>query len=89
MLKRLMLLVLICVTGLGIVFASGCSRTQFAYNHFDWFLLKRIDHFFTLTSSQETYLEQKIEVLHTWHRQRELPMLVEPCTNYGPVSRMG
>lgn len=77
MLKRLMLLVFICVMGLGIVFASGCSRTQFAYNHFDWFLLKRIDHFFTLTSSQETYLEQKIEVLHTWHRQRELPMLVD------------
>ena len=55
MLKRLMLVVCIGVMGIGIVFASGCSRTQMAYNHFDWFLLKRIDHYFTLTSSQETY----------------------------------
>ena len=77
MLKRLMLVVCIGVMGIGIVFASGCSRTQMAYNHFDWFLLKRIDHYFTLTSSQETYLEQKIAVLHTWHRQRELPILVD------------
>ena len=77
MLKRLMLFVCIGVMGIGIVFASGCSRTQIAYNHFDWFLLKRIDHYFTLTSSQETYLEQKITVLHTWHRQRELPILVD------------
>ncbi len=77
MLKSLMLVVCIGVMGIGIVFASGCSRTQMAYNHFDWFLLKRIDHYFTLTSSQETYLEQKITVLHTWHRQRELPMLVD------------
>lgn len=77
MLKRLVLSIFICVMGIALVFASGCSRTQMAYNHFDWFLLKRIDHYFTLTSPQETYLEQKITVLHTWHRQRELPMLVD------------
>ena len=51
MIKRLMLAVFIGVMGIGIVFAPGCSRTQMAYNHFDWFLLKRIDHYFALTSS--------------------------------------
>lgn len=75
MLKRLM--VLVFIGAMGIVSISGCSRTQLAYNYFDWFLLNRIDHYFVLTSSQETYLEQKIAVLHTWHRQQELPMLVD------------
>lgn len=74
-LKRLVLFGFIF--GMGIVLVSGCSRTQFAYNNFDWFLLKRIDHFFTLTSSQETYLEKKITILHAWHRQQELPVLVD------------
>ena len=68
---------MICVVGIGIMLACGCSRTQLAYNHFDWFLVKRIDHYFTLTSSQQSYLEQKTSLLQAWHRHRELPLLVE------------
>jgi hypothetical protein len=68
---------MICVVGIGIMLACGCSRTQWAYNHFDWFLVKRIDHYFTITSSQQSYLEQKTSLLQTWHRHRELPLLVE------------
>ncbi len=68
---------MICLTGIGVLLASGCSRTQMAYNHFDWFLVNRIDHYFTLTSSQQTYLEQKTSLLQAWHRHQELPLLVD------------
>lgn len=68
---------MICLAGIGVLLASGCSRTQMAYNHFDWFLVNRIDHFFTLTSSQQTYLEQKTSLLQAWHRHQELPLLVD------------
>ncbi len=60
-----------------LLFFLGCSQTQIAYNLSDWFLLKRIDNYFNLTSKQEEFLEKKIDDLQQWHRQNEIPNLVE------------
>ena len=59
---------------------SGCSRTKFAYNFSDWFLLKRVNHYFNLTSEQESVLKKNIESLLYWHRKHELPKIIEYLT---------
>ena len=56
-----------------ILLLSSCSKTQIAYKFSDWFLLKRVDHYFQITPSQEDFLEEKLEHLLLWHRTRELP----------------
>ncbi len=64
-----------------LILGLGCSQTQIVYNLSDWFLLKRIDKYFNLTSKQEEFLEKKIEGLQQWHRQNEIPKLVEVLEN--------
>ena len=59
---------------------SGCSRTKIAYNFSDWFLLKRVNHYFNLTSEQESVLKKNIESLLYWHRKHELPKIIEYLT---------
>ena len=51
----------------------GCSKTQIAYNFSDWFLLRTIDKYFDTTAAQNAYLEERLDALFVWHRQREMP----------------
>jgi len=61
---------------------SSCSKTQIAYKFSDWFLLKRVDHYFQITPSQEDFLEEKLEHLLLWHRTRELPEIIITLTEF-------
>jgi len=56
---------------------SGCASTQLAYNHADWFLENRADHYFDLNGHQEQQIEEQIAVLHQWHRSNQLPLYTE------------
>lgn len=53
---------------------SGCSVGTLAYDHADWIVLWRIDHYFDTSPQQEEQLEQHVKELHRWHRTHELPL---------------
>lgn len=67
---------------LTLLLISSCSRTQIAYNFSDWFLLERMDNYFQTTSSQEDFLETKIDQLISWHRTHELPEIILTLTEF-------
>lgn len=68
-LQRLALLVLAALA------FSGCIKafSKIAYNNLlPKLILQRIDSFFDLTATQESYLKARIAVHHQWHRTTQL-----------------
>ncbi|MEZ9252882.1 DUF6279 family lipoprotein [Vibrio cyclitrophicus] len=63
------LVVLICF-----LFA-GCG-TKFAYNNISWFVVSYIEDFVSLTNSQESELEERLDLLQQWHKETQLPLYV-------------
>ncbi|OCH51233.1 DUF6279 family lipoprotein [Vibrio cyclitrophicus] len=63
------LVVLICF-----LFA-GCG-TKFAYNNISWFVVSYIEDFVSLTNSQESELEERLDLLQQWHKKTQLPLYV-------------
>ncbi|MBE8604444.1 DUF6279 family lipoprotein [Vibrio sp. OPT10] len=63
------LVVLICF-----LFA-GCG-TRFAYNNISWFVVSYIEDFVSLTNSQESELEERLDLLQQWHKETQLPLYV-------------
>lgn len=56
---------------------SGCIKAfnKIAYNNLlPKIILQRIDSFFDLTSTQESYLKARIAVHHQWHRTTQLKL---------------
>ena len=51
----------------------GCSTLSITYNYADWLILWRVDGYFDLSAQQEAYLERRLAVFHTRHRQEALP----------------
>ncbi|WP_343067554.1 DUF6279 family lipoprotein [Litorivivens lipolytica] len=56
-----------------VLFISACSSTQFAYNRAAWFAQWQIEQLVDLNDDQQSRLEQRLELLHSWHRREELP----------------
>jgi hypothetical protein len=51
---------------------SGCVFKELAYNNADYFLKRRIDAAFDLTSEQEKKVKIQLTALLKWHRANEL-----------------
>jgi hypothetical protein len=51
---------------------SGCVFKEFAYNHADYFLKRKIDEAFDLTSEQEKNVKIQLSALLKWHQANEL-----------------
>lgn len=67
---------------LTLLLLPSCSKTQIAYKFSDWFLLERVDKYFQITSSQEEFLDAKLEHLLSWHRTHELPDIIMTLTEF-------
>jgi hypothetical protein len=55
---------------------AGCNSLTITYNYADWIALWRINHYFDISSGQKQFLEIRLETLHQWHRDHELPQYV-------------
>lgn len=54
----------------------GCG-TKFAYNNISWFVVSYIEDFFSLSNSQESELEARLDSLQAWHKETQLPLYIE------------
>lgn len=54
----------------------GCS-TKFAYNNISWFAVSYIEDFVSLSNSQESELEARLDSLQAWHKETQLPLYIE------------
>ncbi|MEZ9599147.1 DUF6279 family lipoprotein [Vibrio sp. 10N.286.46.A8] len=54
---------------------SGCG-TKFAYNNISWFVVSYIEDFVTLSNSQESELEEHLDLLQQWHKETQLPLYI-------------
>jgi len=70
-------------------YLTGCSVTQLAYEHADWLIIHRVDHYFDITSEQRTYLKNRLAEHLVWHRQEELPLYVEFLKAFRDKSQNG
>lgn len=60
-----------------VIVISGCNRVKLAYNYADWYFAYQIDDYLDLNDQQETFIDKRIEALHLWHKENELPLIVE------------
>ena len=51
----------------------ACSSTRTAYRFADWGIVWWVEDYVTLTSAQQTQLEQDLDALRDWHCSAELP----------------
>ncbi|XKH00286.1 DUF6279 family lipoprotein [Marinobacter nauticus] len=51
----------------------ACSSTRTAYRFADWGIVWWVEDYVTLTSAQQTQLEQDLNALRDWHCSAELP----------------
>ncbi|WKY59752.1 DUF6279 family lipoprotein [Vibrio sp. SNU_ST1] len=54
---------------------TGCG-TKFAYNNISWFAVSYIEDFVTLSNSQESELEERLDLLQLWHKETQLPLYI-------------
>ncbi|MGI9886697.1 DUF6279 family lipoprotein [Vibrio chagasii] len=55
---------------------AGCG-TKFAYNNISWFAVSYIEDFVSLSNSQESELEARLDSLQAWHKETQLPLYIE------------
>ncbi|WP_135457348.1 DUF6279 family lipoprotein [Vibrio echinoideorum] len=54
---------------------AGCG-TKFAYNNISWFAVSYIEDFVSLSNSQESELEDRLDLLQQWHKETQLPLYI-------------
>ncbi|MCG9552780.1 DUF6279 family lipoprotein [Vibrio sp. Isolate31] len=54
----------------------GCG-SKFAYNNISWFAMSYIEDFVSLSNSQESELEARLDSLQLWHKETQLPLYIE------------
>lgn len=63
--------------GLVLVVVAACSTVQVAYDNADWFLLRQMDDYLDLDSTQKAAARELLEARMERHRREELPQFVE------------
>ena len=55
--------------------SSGCTSFVYktVYNQADFLVMRELNRFFDLKDEQRTFLDQRVDRLHAWHRRTELP----------------
>jgi hypothetical protein len=64
-------------SGLVLLAIAACSTVQVAYNNADWFLLRQMDDYLDLDSTQKAEAASLLEARMDRHRREELPQFVE------------
>ncbi len=65
---------------------TGCG-TKFAYNNIGWFIVSYIEDFVSLSNSQESELEERLDILQKWHKETQLPLYISQLEAIQNVER--
>ena len=65
---------------------AGCG-TKFAYNNISWFAVSYIEDFVSLSNSQESELEARLDLLQTWHKKSQLPLYISQLEVIQSITR--
>ncbi|KWT99885.1 DNA polymerase III subunit alpha [Vibrio toranzoniae] len=65
---------------------SGCG-TKFAYNNISWFAVSYIEDFVSLSNSQESELEERLDLLQQWHKETQLPLYISQLEVIQSIAR--
>ncbi|QPK05944.1 DUF6279 family lipoprotein [Vibrio kanaloae] len=65
---------------------AGCG-TKFAYNNISWFAVSYIEDFVSLSNSQESELEERLDVLQQWHKETQLPLYISQLEVIQSIAR--
>ncbi|CAH6829259.1 DNA polymerase III subunit alpha [Vibrio chagasii] len=71
---------------LGCFLFVGCG-TKFAYNNISWFAVSYIEDFVSLSNSQESELEARLDSLQAWHKETQLPLYIEQIEVLQSINR--
>ncbi|CAH6810615.1 DNA polymerase III subunit alpha [Vibrio chagasii] len=71
---------------LGCFLFVGCG-TKFAYNNISWFAVSYIEDFVSLSNSQESELEARLDSLQAWHKETQLPFYIEQIEVLQSINR--
>ncbi|CAH7189498.1 DNA polymerase III subunit alpha [Vibrio chagasii] len=71
---------------LGYFLFVGCG-TKFAYNNISWFAVSYIEDFVSLSNSQESELEARLDSLQAWHKETQLPLYIEQIEVLQSINR--
>ncbi|CAH7118228.1 DNA polymerase III subunit alpha [Vibrio chagasii] len=71
---------------LGCFLFVGCG-TKFAYNNISWFTVSYIEDFVSLSNSQESELEARLDSLQAWHKETQLPLYIEQIEVLQSINR--
>ncbi|MCF7503105.1 DUF6279 family lipoprotein [Vibrio sp. L3-7] len=67
---------------------AGCG-TKFAYNNISWFAVSYIEDFVSLSNSQESELEDRLDLLQQWHKETQLPLYISQLEAIQNLDRSG
>ncbi|WP_210458912.1 DUF6279 family lipoprotein [Vibrio crassostreae] len=65
---------------------AGCG-TKFAYNNISWFAVSYIEDFVSLSNSQESELEARLDSLQAWHKETQLPLYISQLEAIQSIAR--
>ncbi|MFS1917900.1 MULTISPECIES: DUF6279 family lipoprotein [unclassified Vibrio] len=65
---------------------AGCG-TKFAYNNISWFAVSYIEDFVSLSNSQESELEARLDLLQAWHKETQLPLYISQLEAIQSIAR--
>ncbi|MEC7309550.1 DUF6279 family lipoprotein [Vibrio crassostreae] len=65
---------------------TGCG-TKFAYNNISWFAVSYIEDFVSLSNSQESELEARLDSLQAWHKETQLPLYISQLEVIQSITR--
>ncbi|NVN80487.1 MULTISPECIES: DUF6279 family lipoprotein [unclassified Vibrio] len=65
---------------------AGCG-TKFAYNNISWFAVSYIEDFVSLSNSQESELEARLDSLQAWHKETQLPLYISQLETIQSITR--
>ncbi|CAK3655134.1 DNA polymerase III subunit alpha [Vibrio crassostreae] len=65
---------------------AGCG-TKFAYNNISWFAVSYIEDFVSLSNSQESELEARLDSLQAWHKETQLPLYISQLEVIQSITR--
>lgn len=65
---------------------AGCG-TKFAYNNISWFAVSYIEDFVSLSNSQESELEARLDSLQAWHKETQLPLYISQLEAIQSITR--
>lgn len=61
---------------LAVVLVAACSMASLGYRHAPLLMEWRITEYFALDGEQRTFLGERLEAVHEWHRREALPQLL-------------